>query len=428
MKQFVYSVALIGYGVLSAPLLAEEHGHAAPAAAPAAAAPQDVPPALPAEPESLDPATQVDQPYRLVRTLEEIQDRIAAGSSDAHGFQRQFIGEIGDKMLAASDDVWQRPRNGRSAIVYVLSGGDPSVLKKLAKMEAVAGITPNLIKGVLAYSEGRNSEALKLLMEIDHRAFDTRTGGHLALAKAMVFAAEDAPKSLSFLDDARLLCPGTLVEEAALRRQVLLLASIEDFSRFSMLALDYLRRFPRSIYARNFSRSFAVAVSSSKIGTDPVLRARLEESVDKLGVDSRRSLYLMLAEEGITRGRVELTRVAVDKVAPLVPEGSREAVRLQLYKAAALLVTDEYEAAVAQLHAIDSAALGRPDARLLENALKLAVELRQPPLAAGPMTELPPLSSAVQEKHGDVAGKSVALDTARSALAQAEQLLNREQK
>jgi chemotaxis protein MotC len=415
MKRFVYSVALIGLGVLSAPLCAAE-----PPA-------QGVAP--PAEQrEAAGPAAQVEQPYQLVRTLEEVQDRIAAGSSDAHGFQRQFITDIGEKMLAAGDEVWQEPRNGRSAIVYVLSGGDPRVLQKLAKMENVPGLSPNLIKGVLAYSEGRNSEALKLLAEIDHRAFDTRTGGHIALAKAMVIAPEDAARSLAFLDDARLLCPGTLVEEAALRRQVLLLGSIEDFPRFEKLAFEYLRRFPRSVYARSFSRSFAVAVTSGKIGTDPVLRGRLEERLDELGDDSRRSLYMMLAEEGVTRGRVELTRIAADKIGYLVPDGSRDAARLQLYKAAALLVTKEYDFAFAKLNTIDRGKLGPSDQRLLESALQLALLVRQPAKVDASITELPPLSSAAQVRHGDIAGKSEALDSAHQALAQADQLLNREPK
>jgi chemotaxis protein MotC len=428
MKAYLYCVAFLGLSVLSAPLLAASDHGAAPAHGPAEkpAAAAAAPP--PAELESLDPAAQANQPYRLVRTLEEVQDRIAAGSSDAHGFQRQFMAEIADKMLAAGDEVWQRPRNVRSAIVYVLSGGDPKVVKKLAKMESLPGIDPNLIKGVLAYSDGHNAEALKLLTPIDHRAFDTRTGGHLALAKAMVFAPEDAAKSLAFLDDARLLCPGTLVEEAALRRQVLLLGSIGDLPRFEMLAFEYLRRFTHSVYARNFTRSFAVAVASSKIGADPLLRGKLEARLDTLGDEARRSLYMMLAEEGVTRGGVELTRIAVNKIGHLVPAGSREAIRLQLYRAAAQVVTDEYTLALATLTTIDRAKLSRSDQGLLDSALALAAEVRQPPLVSGPITEQPPLSSAAQVRHGDIAGKSQALDTARSALAQAEQLLNREQK
>lgn len=373
-------------------------------------------------------AQEQEQPYQLVRTLERIQDRIAQGNAQAHGFQRQFIAEIAEKMLAASNETWQTPTNVRSAIVYVLSGGDPRVLRKLLELGKLPEANTALLKGVLAYAEGRNQEALQFLSDVDHLAFDTRTGGHLALAKAMVAAPEDAERAVAWLDDARLLCPGTLVEEAALRREVLLLSNAEDHARFELLAFQYLRRFPKSVYAKNFNRSFAIATASSKYGSDPKLMGRLEKRLDELDDEARRQLYTALAEEGVMRGQVELTRMAADKIGHLLKDGGRDSVRLQLYKAAALVVTPEYDFAIAKLRMIDRSRLGSSDAKLLDNALALALEVRQPPKVEGPITELPPLSSATQVKHGAVAEKSEALDRARLALSQADQLLNKDRR
>jgi chemotaxis protein MotC len=369
-----------------------------------------------------------EQPYELVRRLERIQDGIAQGNAQAHGYQRQFIAEIAEKMLAASNETWQTPTNVRSAIVYVLSGGDPRVLHKLLELSKLPEISTALLKGVLAYAEGRNQEALQFLSGVDHLTFDTRTGCHLALAKAMVAAPEDAQRALSWLDDARLLCPGTLVEEAALRREVLLLSNVEDHARFEMLSFQYLRRFPNSIYAKNFNRSFAIATASSKYGSDPRLMGRLEKRLDALEDEPRKQLYIALAEEGVMRGQVELTRMAADKIGHLVKDGGRDSVRLQLYKAAALVVTPEYDFAIARLRMIDRSKLGSSDAKLLDSALALAVEVRQPPMVNGPVTTLPPLSSATQAKHGAVAEKSEVLDRARLALSQADQLLNRDKR
>jgi chemotaxis protein MotC len=244
----------------------------------------------------------------------------------------------------------------------------------------------------------------------------------------MAAASEDASKALVFLDDARLLCPGTLVEEAALRRQVLLLSNAANYVRFEMLAFQYLRRFPRSIYAKNFFRSFAIATASSDYGIDPGFMKRLEERLDELGDDLRKQIYMALAEEGVIRGRVQLTRLAADKIGYLLRDGSRDSVRLQLYKAAALVVTSEYDSAVARLRGIDRSKLSTSDAGLLTSALALAVEMRQPPLWTGPIKELPPLSSAAQVKHGAVAEKSEALDNARQALSQADALLNKDKR
>jgi chemotaxis protein MotC len=125
---------------------------------------------------------------------------------------------------------------------------------------------------------------------------------------------------------------------------------------------------------------------------------------------------------------VQLTRLAADKIGYLLRDGSRDSVRLQLYKAAALVVTSEYDSAVARLRGIDRSKLSTSDAGLLTSALALAVEMRQPPLWTGPIKELPPLSSAAQVKHGAVAEKSEALDNARQALSQADALLNKDKR
>ncbi len=438
MCLLLYSVVIATLLAWGSPLLAESHGGAPAEHAPAKevqghdAGANDaqeknshVDEAAPPDAQAKDNEAQTEQPYQLVRTLERIQDRIAEGSTQAHNFQRGFIAEIADKMLAAPDTIWQEPKNAQSAIVYVLSGGDPRILKKLLTIKSLSGVSSDLVKGVLAYSEGRNEDALKLLADSDPRAFETRTGGHLALAKAMLMAGEDAVKAIGFLDDARLLCPGTLVDEAALRREVLLLSNAEQYERFEKLSFSYLRRFAKSVYAKSFSRSFAIAVASGKYGADPKLMSHLEQRLGELNDESRKQLYMTLAEEGVVRGRVELTRLAADTIGYLLPAGSRDAVRLQLYKAAALAVTNEHDWALATLRNIDRSKLGASDTQLLDNALKLAVQVRQPPQIDEPIKELPPLSSAAQVKHGEIAEKSEALDRARQALTQADALLNR---
>lgn len=388
---------------------------------------EEIPPEEPLDTPPGEP--QPEQPYKLVRTLERVQDRIAEGNTQAHGFQRQFIADIASKLAEMPDKTWKQPKNVRAAIVYVLSGGDPSLLGKLITMKGgLSEMTKTLARGVRAYAEGRNREAQKFLADIDHRIFDSRTAGHVALAKAMVTAGEDSGKALGFLDDARLFCTGTLVEEAALRRQVLLLSNVEDQARFELLASQYLRRFPRSIYARSFIRSLAIAVSTNRYSTDPELMARLAALIDDLKPETRRQVYTAITEEGVIRGKVQLTALATAKVLELVPPTSQDALRMQLYEAAARVVTPDYETAYAKLQAIDRARLSPSDTQLLNNALALGRELRQPIAETGPIRELPPLSSAAQVKHGAIAEKSETLDNVRDALSRADALLNKDRR
>ncbi|HEY7646618.1 MAG TPA: hypothetical protein VH858_16375, partial [Hyphomicrobiales bacterium] len=213
----------------------------------AIAAPQ--PDAAPVQPApSGAAASEPQQPYKLIRTLESLQDRIAAGSREAHTYQRELLSDIAKKLAKVPDEDWRRPRNSRAGIVYALSGGDPGVLAKLLSLSPLPCIDDRLIKGLIDYSKGRSEAAWKLLSGVDPRDLDPRAAGHLALAQAMLIAGVEPKKAISYLDLARIIAPGTLVEEAALRREAVIAASIEDFQTFQMLTSQYLRRFSKSVY------------------------------------------------------------------------------------------------------------------------------------------------------------------------------------
>lgn len=219
------------------------------------------------------------QPFELVRSLRALQDRIAQGDTAAHAAQRKLVAEIAEEMVAANATVWSDPRNARAAIIYALSGGEPRVLKPLFRVRALPGIDDKLLNGALAYSEGRNAEAAELLANIDPRALDPSLGGHVALVRSTLVAGKDAAKAIPLLDDARLLAPGTLVEEAALRRQTFLVAVAGDRDGFEMLASQYMRRFPNSVYAGSFREQYAMEITGERYAAErlPRLEATLRE-------------------------------------------------------------------------------------------------------------------------------------------------------
>ena len=62
------------------------------------------------------------------------------------------------------------------------------------------------------------------------------------------------------LDRARLLAPGTLVEEAALRRSIAVAAKLGDAKRFLRLSEQYVRAYLRSPYASQFADAFVAGV------------------------------------------------------------------------------------------------------------------------------------------------------------------------
>ncbi len=404
----------------AAPPAAEHAEHPSPEAPPAeakadhAAAPGSEPPAA-----EHAAAKDTVQPYMLIRTLEALQDKIATGSRDAHIYQRELITEIAKKLPLVPDENWRQPRNSRAAIVFALSGGGPGVLAKLLSLSPVPCVDDNLIKGLLDYSQGNNKEALALLSKIDARTLDSRAGGHLALAQAILVAADDPKRAMAYLDTARLMAPGTLVEEAALRREAIIAALAGDVDAFKRLTSQYLRRYSESLYAGDFVHRFADAVATGKYAESPALFKELAEVLDTLGKDQEKVAYSAIAGAGIVRGNVQLTLLAAKKLADSAKDDPKRALQARLYESAALLVTDDFDRAVVQLKSIDRAELGPRDQPLLDSALAVAERIHAQEAAAEP----PPVS-AKQGQNAELSQMPDVVGRANKAIEKVDSLLD----
>jgi chemotaxis protein MotC len=333
-------------------------------AAPAAAQPVDTPGSPP-------------EPYRLVRTLQLMQDQVARGSIEAHGAQMTLIARIGEDFLAADARLWQEGRNARAAVVFLLSGGHPQVVRRLLDRKHLDS-GDKLLIGALAYIEGREADAAELLRGVDPRTLPASLSGQIALIQSALLVRQDVKAAISRLDDARLLMPGTLVEEAALRREVFVAGQADDFEKFEALAIRYMRRYRQSIYAGNFRQRLALALTRFGFAQDERYFPRLSAMLENLDADSRRTLYLLIARTAVLRGKPAMARLASEQAATLTADGSRERERASLYQAAARIVTDGYEKSVAELRNVDRRQLSPRDVELLDAVLTLAGQMRKP--------------------------------------------------
>ena len=192
--------------------------------------------------------------------------------------------------------------------------------------------------------------------------------GHIALAQAELAAKKEPQKALGFLDEARLLAPGTLIEEAALRRQVSIVAATGDFDQFGQFATTYLRRFGKSVYASAFRAQFGADVAARGDTGDRDHAVRLQASLEALEPSERRDIYLIVAREALIRGRAALTRFATGNAAPLFEEGSMGRLQTNLYQAIALIVSEDIDKGASALAAMDKAKLGEEEAELISAA------------------------------------------------------------
>lgn len=317
------------------------------------------------------------RPVDMLRRLQRLQDRLAAGTSEGLPAQRDLISQIDAAYAAFPQEIWQDERNARALAVYFLSGGTPGVLRRIIDREPAPAGDIRLLRGILAYAEGRGEEALRFLGEVDARTQPNTLGGQIALAQAALVVRQDPAKASDLLDLARLLLPGTLIEEAALRRQILVESQNADISRFERLTRQYLFRFRHSVYAGNFRQRFAAALTRMAFVNDPAQFSRLEEMLKPIEPEGRRDIYLLIARAALTQGRTTAAALCAERTLALAPPASLDAERARLYGAAAVAASaGGYAMALKALAGVDRTRLDPSDIALLDAATEAARTVR----------------------------------------------------
>jgi len=366
------------------------------------------------------PARQPGEPYELVRALQAVQDGIANGDTAAHGSHVALIRQIGEKFLAADPAVWSNPQNGQAVVIYLLSGGAPQIVRKLPRDKM--NVDEHLFNGALAYVEGRQEEAREQLKDVKPRTLPSGLGGQVALVQGALFARAEASFAIERLDDARLLLPGTLVEEAALRREILLVGQAEDFDKFEFLTLAYLRHYRNSVYAGDFWQRFSTGLTQSSLALDGRRFARIAALLEQIDRASRLKLYLVIARAAMLRGQLSVTRLAGERALTLSADASTERERAHFFRGVSRALTDEYDGGLAELKAIDRSKLPERDVPLLNATVQLALDIRKP-LPGGITAAKPPATPA----RLDLASSTVTLARAQKQLGELE-LLTRDRR
>ncbi len=322
------------------------------------------------------PVTPHGLPVELVRTLQLLQDRIARGSTQAHLAQRQLLTHIERKLIESEPETWADAANLRAAVAFGLAGGGPGVLRHILATGQVTEAETPLAQGALAYLEGREKDARAKLGGIDARTMPASLSGQLALTQSALLVRDAPVRSLELLDLARLLAPGTLVEEGALRRQIFVVAQGGSAARFEALSIQYLRRFRRSVYAGNFRQRFAAALTRLNFDSDRTRVASLERMLEEIEPESRRDLYLLVARAALEQGRRETALFAAERAAGLAGSDIHAAAQARLYRGAALIVAEgRFEEGREALRGLDRAALAAGDLELLDAALSAANQI-----------------------------------------------------
>lgn len=367
------------------------------------------------------------QPFEIVRSIEAIQDQIVLGNAIAKSKLPAILDQLAARLLAADSTVWRDAKNVRAGIVYVLSGGQARILRKAIESGTAPAAEMEFMRGALAYVEGNQAEAKKLLLKIGPGELPPLAGGHLALVQSALLAKEDPVRALKLLGQARILAPGTLIEETALRRSVVLAADIGDVETLEAISREYQWRFPKSVYFESFRERLAAAAVGFGLAIEPGKFAKIDQLASVSDSVGQLRIYLQIAQRAIIGGKPRIARLAAERGLALSAEGSASRARSKLYEAAALILTDGLEAGLEQLNAPEMALLGKEDAELKDAVIALAAAIR-PALgeAQGPA---PPQQAETGEPRPRTTGESASAEAlisfARDKLAQTDALLRR---
>lgn len=324
-------------------------------------------------------------PYQLVRMLTALQDDIARGSAAALNAQRVLSRGIDDRLLAAAAEEWTDRRNANALVIYALSGGRPAVVAAVRQQARLSPPYDELVAGALAYLEGRAGDAARHFAQVDPATVDYSVRAPLLLARAALTVGDDPAAARALLDRARAAAPGTLVEEAALRRAVLIAAEADDLDDFDHLVNRYLRKFRSSIYAGNFRQRVAAAVTRMSFITEPSAVGRLEAILAPMTDGGRQELYLLLARAAIERGNHVAAAQAARRVQEMAAPDTLDHRRARLYEAAADIVDPVvFAQALRVLRQLQQEDLPPDDHELLTAALKLSSIVTDLPPAAPP--------------------------------------------
>lgn len=316
------------------------------------------------------------QPYEMMRALEMLQDQIAAGNAIAQVGDVKMITRMATRFASADPAVWKDKRNARALILYLFGGGNAAALDGTIAKEELADGYGTLYAGALAYGMGEDNRARSILMSVDARNLPSGLGGHLALVQATLIANSDKPKALQLLDLARLLEPGTLVEEAALRKEMFLIGATGDVDKFGLLARRYMHEFSKSIYADNFKQlQIKTAIETARAG-DAASGARLDTLLGGIDPNQRRAIYLIVAQNALLDGQNGTAKYAAGAAMKLSVKPDQDDARAKVYFGAASIATDDYDAALKALQDADPALLAPKDLAVRNTALEIANLIR----------------------------------------------------
>ena len=319
-------------------------------------------------------------PYKMLQSLQFVQDSVVKGDHSAAEMQRFMLETIDQRLRAATSATFSDLRNVDAALIYAMSGGNPQTLEYLVARDVDGNFDSRVSDVLRKYLNGQGTLVAKSLGDMVKEYRSSRIAPYLALVAGNVTVPRDPLAALKFYDWARLLSPGTIVEEAALRRSLSVAVDADMVPKAFGYAQQYARRFLHSPYATQYAD---LLVRLTVKHYDEIGDGDLTAVLDYMDNDRRREVYLRIARQAAIDGKNDLARLTAERAKALSGQVDDNFSALaDLYGGLANLSTAEIGAVADRISQIPDAMLTPSDRALRSAAEAVAREVLRMPEAA----------------------------------------------
>ncbi len=232
----------------------------------------------------------------------------------------------------------------------------------------------------MSYALGDHARARAALGGVSPLDLPPAVGAPLGLVSGSLLMRDTPLRALQLFDETRLVAPGTLLEEAALRRTLDATAILGDAERFTRAARQYVTRFIHSPYASQFAESLVAGIVTMR---DTIDLDEVAQIADRMSNEQARVIYLRIARQAAIDGHDGLLAFASVQAAkkPSDPQQAEPLdPRAVLYASAASVTKENVTEVLETLRSIDEKRLSASDKELLRAAKAIARSVIEPPV------------------------------------------------
>ncbi len=308
----------------------------------------------------------------LARELHKAIDASAFGTPNAEALRRDTLKMVAARIAEADVNVLRQPENAAGLLALVLCGAGAQTLSRVLEDDHWIENDRLVGRGLLALSVQNLDEAKSFFAKVDQQVLPAAVRASLALVEAKAFAGSDPKRAVERLQEARIGVPGTGLEEAALRQQIIILLRLGDSKQAGERMSAYLRRFPQSTYWDSFKT--LIVGMAGKHGTITAADFLMPSGAVNVAEGSNRYRAFLVALSGrlLLTGALADSAALADFVCRTEPEQSDLRRRAELYKRAAGISVQTAQASVAALEALDVRRYSPAEQQLIRAAIIVA--------------------------------------------------------